>query len=119
MMTAGWLAGVSDGGWCFRFALKTGKAGSEKYYISDYITGMRLVYVHLPQHVSCEQCILQWTYTAGNNWGVCSNGDNIYFNNPKYFDTDLSIQVLAPWAVVHRYRTVLLRYQELRGDFIF
>jgi len=24
--------------------------------------------------VSCEQCILQWTYTAGNNWGVCANG---------------------------------------------
>ena len=24
--------------------------------------------------VSCEQCILQWTYTAGNNWGTCANG---------------------------------------------
>ena len=24
--------------------------------------------------VSCEQCILQWTYTAGNNWGMCDNG---------------------------------------------
>ena len=24
--------------------------------------------------LSCSQCILQWTYTAGNNWGVCSNG---------------------------------------------
>ena len=24
--------------------------------------------------LSCSQCILQWTYTAGNNWGVCANG---------------------------------------------
>ena len=24
--------------------------------------------------LSCEQCILQWTYTAGNNWGMCDNG---------------------------------------------
>ncbi len=22
----------------------------------------------------CDQCILQWTYVAGNNWGDCVNG---------------------------------------------
>lgn len=44
------------------------------YPINDYVTGLRLVYVHLPRKVTCEQCILQWTYTAGNNWGVCVNG---------------------------------------------
>ena len=22
----------------------------------------------------CEQCILQWTYVAGNNWGDCDDG---------------------------------------------
>ena len=59
---------------CSRFVLMTGKDASDKYYISDYITGLRLVYVHLPASVSCQQCILQWTYTAGNNWGVCNNG---------------------------------------------
>ena len=32
-----------------RFVLGTGKDGSEQYHISDYITGLRLVYVHLPQ----------------------------------------------------------------------
>lgn len=60
---------------CFdRFVLRTGKDGSEAYQVNDYITGLRLVYVHLPRMVSCEQCILQWTYTAGNNWGTCANG---------------------------------------------
>ena len=24
----------------------------------------------LPDGVSCWQCILQWTYVAGNNWGI-------------------------------------------------
>ena len=26
------------------------------------------------QRLTCSQCILQWTYKAGNNWGVCNNG---------------------------------------------
>ncbi|CAK1555527.1 unnamed protein product [Leptosia nina] len=28
----------------------------------------------LPDGLSCDHCILQWRYVAGNNWGVCSNG---------------------------------------------
>lgn len=60
---------------CFdRYQLGTGKAGAAVYPVTDYQTGLRLVYVHLPRDVVCQQCILQWTYTAGNNWGRCSNG---------------------------------------------
>jgi len=60
---------------CFdRHVLRTGRDGSFSHPVNDYVTGLRLVYVHLPRKVSCEQCILQWTYTAGNNWGVCANG---------------------------------------------
>ena len=33
---------------------------------------MIIIFLHL--RISCEQCILQWTYTAGNNWGVSANG---------------------------------------------
>ncbi|RVE48007.1 hypothetical protein evm_007319 [Chilo suppressalis] len=28
----------------------------------------------LPQGLVCEHCVLQWRYTAGNNWGTCKNG---------------------------------------------
>jgi len=60
---------------CFdRFRLKTGKTGGLKYPIYDYSTGLRMLYVRLPRSLECEQCILQWTYTAGNNWGKCANG---------------------------------------------
>ena len=60
--------------WLCRYQLGTGKAGAAVYPVTDYQTGLRLVYVHLPRDVVCQQCILQWTYTAGNNWGRCTNG---------------------------------------------
>ncbi|KAL0280044.1 UNVERIFIED_CONTAM: hypothetical protein PYX00_001458 [Menopon gallinae] len=28
----------------------------------------------LPENLTCTQCILQWRYIAGNNWGMCPNG---------------------------------------------
>lgn len=28
----------------------------------------------LPTDLSCEHCVLQWRYVAGNNWGVCEDG---------------------------------------------
>jgi len=28
----------------------------------------------LPQNVICKRCVLQWTWTSANSWGVCSNG---------------------------------------------
>lgn len=28
----------------------------------------------LPDGLTCKQCVLQWKYVAGNNWGVCENG---------------------------------------------
>nr|QSC42437.1 lytic polysaccharide monooxygenase B [Coptotermes gestroi] len=28
----------------------------------------------LPHGLTCTQCILQWKYIAGNNWGICENG---------------------------------------------
>ena len=30
--------------------------------------------VTLPQDLRCDHCVLQWTYTTGNGWGVCGNG---------------------------------------------
>ncbi|XP_065205427.1 uncharacterized protein LOC135835193 [Planococcus citri] len=28
----------------------------------------------LPPGLTCSQCVLQWRYIAGNNWGMCPNG---------------------------------------------
>jgi len=31
--------------------------------------------VQLPPGLTCDQCILQWTYTAGNSWGCKPDGE--------------------------------------------
>jgi len=43
----------------------------DKYYLPNSNVGDFVVRVQLPE-IECERCILQWTYTAGNNWGWCS-----------------------------------------------
>ncbi|CAG9854249.1 unnamed protein product [Phyllotreta striolata] len=30
--------------------------------------------VQLPPYITCTQCVLQWTYYTGNQWGECNNG---------------------------------------------
>ena len=47
--------------------------GGTKYYIKPG-TGSQSARVKLPGGLSCEHCVLQWTYVAGNNWGVCKDG---------------------------------------------
>ncbi|XP_017104157.2 uncharacterized protein [Drosophila bipectinata] len=46
---------------------------SLKYYINS-TTGEIPVTVQLPTNLNCIHCVLRWTYTAGNNWGVCEDG---------------------------------------------
>ncbi|XP_070138792.1 uncharacterized protein [Drosophila bipectinata] len=36
----------------------------------------------LPEY-SCDQCVLQWRYVAGNNWGMCSNGNGAIGCGPQ------------------------------------
>ena len=46
----------------------------DHYILPSTDVGKYNVTVQLPAHVECDQCILQWTYTAGNNWGWCGDG---------------------------------------------
>ena len=45
-------------------------------------TGEMEVRLSLP-NLECSQCILQWTYTAGNNWGVCLDGSGTLGCGPQ------------------------------------
>ena len=43
--------------------------------VEENMNGLILRYIQLPTEIeSCDQCILQWTYQGGNNWGKCKNG---------------------------------------------
>lgn len=48
-----------DGSYNFKL-----KSGSGDHHMLAY----------LPEGLTCEHCVLQWTYTAGNNWGKCKDG---------------------------------------------
>jgi len=45
---------------------------SEKYVLPSTMTGLYNTSVQLP-NIECDRCVLQWTYTAGNNWGWCDD----------------------------------------------
>jgi len=32
------------------------------------------MHYQLPKDLTCRQCVFQWRYVAGNNWGRCKNG---------------------------------------------
>ncbi|QQP41932.1 Uncharacterized protein FKW44_016446, partial [Caligus rogercresseyi] len=36
-----------------------------------------------PSDLTCTQCILQWKYIAGNNWGLCANGSGAVGCGPQ------------------------------------
>ncbi|XP_043064454.1 uncharacterized protein LOC108100432 isoform X2 [Drosophila ficusphila] len=40
------------------------------------------IYARLP-NFSCDHCVLQWRYVAGNNWGVCSDGNGAMGCGPQ------------------------------------
>ena len=58
-----------------RTVLKVVPSGEERYYLTTFNTGVFTLKLRLPPDTWCDQCILQWTYTAGNNWGNCDEKD--------------------------------------------
>ena len=48
--------------------------GEDKYFLTEG-TGVFSAQAVLPSGLSCSQCVLQWRYVAGNNWGRCRDGE--------------------------------------------
>lgn len=58
-------------------------ANHRRYPVYDYETGLRLIYAKLPLDLTCKQCIIQFTYVAGNNWGKCDDGSGAVGCGPQ------------------------------------
>ncbi|XP_048506013.1 uncharacterized protein LOC105686872 isoform X2 [Athalia rosae] len=58
---------------CLDKHILLGENGTARYYPGP---GNKIFesYYRLPDDVTCAQCVLQWRYIAGNNWGQCENG---------------------------------------------
>ncbi|XP_035217514.1 uncharacterized protein DDB_G0283357-like [Stegodyphus dumicola] len=54
-----------------------------RYYIGDRGRGDITVHLQLPKGLTCSQCVFQWTYVAGNNWGLCENGQSALGCGPQ------------------------------------
>ncbi|XP_046464103.1 uncharacterized protein LOC124209905 [Daphnia pulex] len=57
-----------------RVAIEGADAHSYRYFPG---AGNNVVFrstYKLPEGLTCSQCVLQWRYFAGNNWGKCPNG---------------------------------------------
>ena len=66
--------------------------GGTKFHIKPG-TGSHSTLVRLPAGLSCEHCVLQWTYVAGNNWGDCDDGTSGLGCGPQeHFRWELSCQ---------------------------
>ncbi|CAD6995484.1 unnamed protein product [Ceratitis capitata] len=37
----------------------------------------------LPKGLTCNHCVLQWRYIAGNNWGICADGNGAVGCGPQ------------------------------------
>jgi hypothetical protein len=45
-----------------------------RFNITDSNPRIYEITASLPLGLTCQRCVLQWTYTAGNNWGKCEDG---------------------------------------------
>lgn len=59
---------------CFERKVYT-PSGSEFWDLPEG-TGDFNLSLALPHDLSCNHCVLQWTYVAANNWGDCPDGVN-------------------------------------------
>ena len=59
---------------CLDEHVLTTSSGEEEWQLPNSSTGVFDLQVELPEGYTCEQCLLQWTYRAANNWGICQDG---------------------------------------------
>ncbi|KAK6627458.1 hypothetical protein RUM44_009935 [Polyplax serrata] len=73
------LAKKSTGG---TYGDEPAMAHDTRYYPASGSKVFEMRY-NLPKNLTCSQCILQWRYIAGNNWGMCANGTGLVGCGPQ------------------------------------
>ncbi|XP_041673790.1 uncharacterized protein LOC108104322 isoform X1 [Drosophila eugracilis] len=60
------------------------------------------IQARLPE-LTCDQCVLQWRYVAGNNWGICSDGNEAIGCGPQEeFRSCSDISLTSDWRIPKR-----------------
>ncbi|XP_072045960.1 uncharacterized protein [Amphiura filiformis] len=52
--------------------------------------------IQLPARVTCKECVIQWKYNTGNDWGICPNGTGMVgcSDQPEQFYSCASVEIL-------------------------
>ncbi|XP_003745551.1 uncharacterized protein LOC100901357 [Galendromus occidentalis] len=50
------------------------EGSGDSWELVNNATGLYKFRVRLPENVTCERCVLQWDWTAGNQWNICPDG---------------------------------------------
>lgn len=76
------------------------KIGYSKYELPDNEAPKTYkLKLRLPKGLTCEQCILQWTYVAGNNWGTDDDGTSCMGCGPQeHFRACADISISKRWV---------------------
>lgn len=69
-------------------------SGADTYPLESTSAGNYIVSLKLPSSLTCNRCVLQWTYVAGNNWGYCADGTGkLGCGNQEHFRTCSDIKI--------------------------
>ncbi|KAJ6635133.1 hypothetical protein Bhyg_13716 [Pseudolycoriella hygida] len=69
--------------------------GADTYPLPSDLTGWFNTTLQLPPGLTCNHCVLQWTYNVGNSWGVCPDGRGAMgCGNQENFRTCSDIRIL-------------------------
>ena len=49
--------------------------GTTSFPLTDRRTGLHNLTLQLPADLTCSHCVLQWTWTCANSWGLCDSSD--------------------------------------------
>ncbi|KAK3599706.1 hypothetical protein CHS0354_037179 [Potamilus streckersoni] len=69
--------------------------GGYKYDITNNDAHTHNILLNLPQGLTCTQCILQWTYIAGNNWGCDGENCGLGLGSQENFVNCADIAILS------------------------
>ncbi|XP_013195579.1 uncharacterized protein LOC106138839 isoform X2 [Amyelois transitella] len=80
---------------CFDSFVLELEDGGTKFYPNRGSSKYSVNY-RLPPGLSCDHCVLQWRYTAGNNWGICANGtQGLGCGNQEQFGACSDISIVS------------------------
>lgn len=79
---------------CLDASVLSTSSGLASFPLPSTSTGKFSLEVLLPPGLQCDHCLLQWTYIAGNNWGICANGTGaIGCGNQEHFRACADIRI--------------------------